>query len=187
LGNLTNAKTEVLIKKQAKKLRKRKISRIKPVWYVYAIECANASVYIGQTRDLTQRWEQHCKGQGAQWTRKHKPLRLFYSEECKSYLAARRREIELKKSKGRNLLKSILKTINQKTTRSVKKVHSGGNLMAESKSDLLTAGNIAKALSVPDTRVKKALQELGIKPAAKKGVCNYYSRDTVARVKAALK
>jgi predicted GIY-YIG superfamily endonuclease len=180
-------KVNTTIQKPSASPSKSNLRRVKPLWYVYAIECANASVYIGQTRDLTQRWVQHLKGQGAQWTRKYKPLHLFYSEECKSYLAARRREMELKKTKGRNFLKAILKTTKLKTRKSIKKLQTGGNLMAESKSELLTAGNIAKALSVPDTRVKKAIQELGIKPAAKKGVCNYYTKDTVARVKAALK
>ena len=59
--------------------------------------------------------------------------------------------------------------------------------MTTEKPDLLTAGNIAKALKVPDARVKKAIQTLGIKPAAKKGVCSYYSKDVVPRVKAALR
>jgi hypothetical protein len=59
--------------------------------------------------------------------------------------------------------------------------------MAPEKSDLLTAGNIAKALGVSDAKVKKAIQMLGIKPLAKKGVCNYYGKDTVAKIKAAVK
>ena len=59
--------------------------------------------------------------------------------------------------------------------------------MAQEKSDLLTAGNIAKTLGVPDAKVKKAIQTLGIKPQAKKGVCNYYSKDTVAKIKVAIK
>lgn len=59
--------------------------------------------------------------------------------------------------------------------------------MATNSSDLVTAGNIAKELAVSDAKVKKAIQELGIKPKAKKGVCNYYAKDAVARVKAALK
>lgn len=53
--------------------------------------------------------------------------------------------------------------------------------------DLLTAGNIAKELAVSDAKVKKAIQQLGIKPKAKKGVCNYYSKDTVSKIKAAFK
>jgi len=60
-------------------------------------------------------------------------------------------------------------------------------LMVDGKSDLLTASNIAKALGVSDAQVKKAIQTLSIKPQAKKGVCNYYSKDTVAKIKAALK
>ena len=59
--------------------------------------------------------------------------------------------------------------------------------MATEKSDLLTAANIAKALGVSDGKVKKTIQTLGIKPTAKKGVCNYYSKDTVAKLKDALK
>jgi hypothetical protein len=59
--------------------------------------------------------------------------------------------------------------------------------MAPDKTDLITAGNIAKALKVSDAKVKKAIQDLGIKPAAKKGICNLYSADAVAKVKAALK
>lgn len=59
--------------------------------------------------------------------------------------------------------------------------------MATEQSDLLTAGNIAKALKVTDAKVKKAIQTLGIKPAAKKGVCNYYSKEIVPKIKAAIR
>ena len=53
--------------------------------------------------------------------------------------------------------------------------------------DLLTAGNIAKELKVSDAKVKKAIQQLGISPSAKKGVCNYYSKDVLPKVKSAIK
>ena len=59
--------------------------------------------------------------------------------------------------------------------------------MKTENSNLLTAGAIAKELSMPDTKVKKAIADLKIKPAAKKGVCNYYSKDVVAKVKAVIK
>jgi hypothetical protein len=55
------------------------------------------------------------------------------------------------------------------------------------KSDLLTAGAIASALSAPPAKVKKAITDLKIKPAAKKGVCSYYTKDVVPKIKAALK
>ncbi|MFA4924743.1 MAG: hypothetical protein WC557_11165 [Ignavibacteriaceae bacterium] len=59
--------------------------------------------------------------------------------------------------------------------------------MKTEQADLLTAGNIAKALSVSDAKVKKAITELGLKPTAKKGICNLYSKEILAKVKAALK
>jgi hypothetical protein len=59
--------------------------------------------------------------------------------------------------------------------------------MPAQKPEMLTAGNIAKALAVSDAKVKKAIQQLAIKPVAKKGVCSYYSKDALARVKAALR
>ncbi len=58
--------------------------------------------------------------------------------------------------------------------------------MATNTNDLVTAGNIAKELAVSDAKVKKAIQALGIKPKAKKGVCSYYAKDAVARIKAAV-
>ncbi len=59
--------------------------------------------------------------------------------------------------------------------------------MATLKSDMFTAGKIAQTLALPGPQVKKAIQQLGIKPVAKKGACSYYSRDTIAKVKSALK
>ena len=59
--------------------------------------------------------------------------------------------------------------------------------MKNEKTELMTSGNIAKALGVSDTKVKKAIKDLNIKPEAKKGVCNYYSQGTLAKIKTALK
>jgi hypothetical protein len=59
--------------------------------------------------------------------------------------------------------------------------------MAAEITNLLTAGNIAKELGVSDAKVKKAIVELGIEPKAKKGVCNYYGKDAVAKIKKTLK
>ncbi len=58
---------------------------------------------------------------------------------------------------------------------------------AEKQENLLTSGGIAKELGVSDAKVKKAINELSIQPKAKKGVCCYYSRDELAKIKGALK
>ena len=55
------------------------------------------------------------------------------------------------------------------------------------KTDLMTAGKIAQELSIPGAKVKKAIADLKIKPVAKKGVCSYYSRDVLAKIKAVAK
>jgi len=59
--------------------------------------------------------------------------------------------------------------------------------MKNEKTDLMTTTMIAKELGVSDGKVKKVVKELGIKPITKKGVCTYYSRDVLTKIKAALK
>lgn len=59
--------------------------------------------------------------------------------------------------------------------------------MAEQKQELLTVGKIAEQLSVPAAKVRKAIQELGIQPTAKKGACSYYSKSDVPKIKKAIK
>ncbi len=59
--------------------------------------------------------------------------------------------------------------------------------MKTEKTDLLTAGALAKEMGLPDTKVKKAIAELKIKPAAKKGVCSYYTKDVIPKIKSVVK
>lgn len=53
--------------------------------------------------------------------------------------------------------------------------------------DLSTAANIAQELGVSAGKVKQAITALKLPPDAKKGVCCYYSRAAVTKIKAALK
>ena len=48
---------------------------------MYILLCANGKYYTGSTRDLERRLEQHSKGEGANFTRKHLPVKLVYYEE----------------------------------------------------------------------------------------------------------
>jgi restriction endonuclease S subunit len=74
-------------------------------WYVYAIECNDGSLYIGQTEDLRQRWLQHVGGKGASWTKQHPPVQVPYWEKQPSREAAVERENWLKTGYGRKRLK----------------------------------------------------------------------------------
>jgi hypothetical protein len=58
--------------------------------------------------------------------------------------------------------------------------------MVENLDNLLTAGAIAKAIGASDAKVKKAIKELGVEPKAKKGVCSYYGKDVLPKIKAAV-
>jgi len=66
-------------------------------WFLYLIECTDGSLYAGITTDVARRYQAHCKGQGARYTRSHPPLclvgsRLFgsKSEALKAELAIKR-------------------------------------------------------------------------------------------------
>ncbi|MBQ1719319.1 MAG: class I SAM-dependent methyltransferase [Bacteroidales bacterium] len=48
---------------------------------MYILLCDDGSYYTGSTRDLEQRLEDHFNGEGANYTRKHKPVKLMYFEE----------------------------------------------------------------------------------------------------------
>ena len=49
--------------------------------YMYILECANGKYYTGSTIDLQRRLEQHQTGEGANFTRKNRPVKLVYYEE----------------------------------------------------------------------------------------------------------
>jgi putative endonuclease len=49
--------------------------------YMYILECANGCYYTGSTNDLERRLEQHQGGEGANFTKKHLPIKLVYFEE----------------------------------------------------------------------------------------------------------
>jgi hypothetical protein len=60
-------------------------------------------------------------------------------------------------------------------------------MKTEKQEDLLTSGGVAKELGASDAKVKKVIKELAIQPKAKKGVCNYYTRDVLPKIREALK
>ena len=49
--------------------------------YMYILECANGKYYTGSTNSLEIRVKQHQNGQGANFTRKNRPVELVYYEE----------------------------------------------------------------------------------------------------------
>lgn len=72
-------------------------ARIKRMFYVYILQCADGSLYVGSTNNLKKRVKQHNESkQGAHYTKIRRPVILKYSEIFKTSREARRREAEIK-------------------------------------------------------------------------------------------
>ena len=49
--------------------------------YMYILECSDGSFYTGSTNNISIRLQQHENGEGANYTKKHLPVKLIYVEE----------------------------------------------------------------------------------------------------------
>jgi putative endonuclease len=66
-------------------------------FFVYILECADKSLYVGCTNNLERRLEQHNNSKwGAHYTKIRRPVILKYSEKFETLREARRRESEIK-------------------------------------------------------------------------------------------
>lgn len=66
--------------------------------FVYVLECADGTLYVGCTNDLPKRLKQHNGAKsGAHYTKIRRPVVLRYSESFTTLGAARVREAEIKR------------------------------------------------------------------------------------------
>jgi putative endonuclease len=79
----------------------------RPSYHVYVIQSETCQSYIGQTENLEKRLQQHNLGKSG-YTRRGKNWRLVYSEKFSTRKKAMLREAELKTSKGRKFVHSLL-------------------------------------------------------------------------------
>src|SRR5689334_11941637 len=49
--------------------------------YMYILECADGSYYVGSTRNIDKRLDEHQRGLGAVYTRKRRPVTLVFTHE----------------------------------------------------------------------------------------------------------
>ncbi len=52
--------------------------------HTYILECSDGTYYVGSTFDLERRIGQHSMGEGAEYTRRRRPIRLVWSAEYDS-------------------------------------------------------------------------------------------------------
>ena len=79
------------------------------MYIVYVLQDSKGKFYKGMTNNLPRRLAEH-KGGATKTTRVMKELRVVYSEELPTRIAARKREKYLKSAAGRRFLKTILDT-----------------------------------------------------------------------------
>jgi putative endonuclease len=80
------------------------------MYYTYVLELhKDGSLYYGYTKDLTQRFEQHQKGQVSS-TKSKLPAKLIYYEACGEQADALKRERYFKSYRGRQFLQNRLKS-----------------------------------------------------------------------------
>ena len=52
--------------------------------FTYILECCDGTFYVGSTFDLERRLGQHSAGEGAEYTRRRRPVRLVWTAEFPS-------------------------------------------------------------------------------------------------------
>lgn len=77
--------------------------------FIYILQCADNSLYVGCTNNLEKRLKEHNESKwGAHYTKIRRPAVLKYSEKLDTLKEAREREVELKgwrREKKINLIK----------------------------------------------------------------------------------
>ena len=55
---------------------------------MYILRCSDDSYYVGSTRDIITRFQQHQAGEGAEYTRRRLPVELVFVQPCESIVQA---------------------------------------------------------------------------------------------------
>ena len=73
--------------------------------FVYILQCADTSLYVGCTNNLAKRLHEHNHAKrGAHYTKIRRPVTLVYSEQFGTMSKARAREAEIKRWSRENKL-----------------------------------------------------------------------------------
>ena len=67
------------------------------MWLIYIVKCSDGTLYTGMTNDLSKRMGTHNRGKGGAYTRSRKPVKLVYTEKCRTRGKALKREAAIKK------------------------------------------------------------------------------------------
>lgn len=76
-------------------------------WCVYLIECGDSTYYCGVTNNLEQRFNAHCNGKGAKYTRGRSPLKLLAHKSSLTRSEAQKLEYKIKNMKKSQKLQAF--------------------------------------------------------------------------------
>ena len=65
-------------------------------YFMYIAQCNNRAYYIGSTDNVLKRIQIHNQGQGAEYTKKYRPIKLVHFEKYKTRREAEKRERQIK-------------------------------------------------------------------------------------------
>ncbi|MCP1314665.1 GIY-YIG nuclease family protein [Halomonas sp. 707D7] len=68
---------------------------VRAPWYLYLLECRRGT-YAGITNDLARRYNAHCQGKGARYTRANPPHAILGAQPFENRAEASRAEYRLK-------------------------------------------------------------------------------------------
>ena len=66
-------------------------------WWVYLLLCRDGRTYTGIALDVAARFEAHCRGKGAKFTRSNPPVRVLGTQAFASKSEALKAEAALRK------------------------------------------------------------------------------------------
>jgi putative endonuclease len=66
-------------------------------YFLYILECADSTYYVGTTTNVEARERRHQEGRGCEYTSMRRPVRVVYRERHASLALARARERQLKR------------------------------------------------------------------------------------------
>lgn len=80
------------------------------MFFTYLLLCSDGTFYAGSTNDLDKRLHAHNHlKSGAHYTKIRRPVKLVWSQNCRTYSTARKREAEIKKLTRKKKLVLITK------------------------------------------------------------------------------
>jgi putative endonuclease len=66
-------------------------------WLLYVLKCGDGTLYTGITTDVLRRVQQHSDGRASRYTRSRLPVKLLFSEPCRSHSQALKKEYAMKR------------------------------------------------------------------------------------------